>query len=169
MHVFHGVHKLMFGIIKPNKFQLNSISFMCLSELQILFNWYVVYRNPMNKFMGNNLCRVIIKWGQVKNMTLGLFQQSGWYKHHDDVIKWKHFQRYWPFVLGIHRSLVNSQHKGQWHRALMFFFIWAWINGEANTREAGDLGCHLTHYDVTVMIWVGINFMDNSLSKNVIE
>ena len=23
---------------------------------------------------------------------------------HDDVIKWKHFPRYWPFVLGIHRS-----------------------------------------------------------------
>ena len=22
---------------------------------------------------------------------------------HDDVIKWKHFQRYWPFVRGIHR------------------------------------------------------------------
>ena len=27
---------------------------------------------------------------------------------HDDVIKWKHFSRYWPFVRGIHRSLVNS-------------------------------------------------------------
>ena len=23
---------------------------------------------------------------------------------HDDVIKWKHFRRYWPFVRGIHRS-----------------------------------------------------------------
>ena len=22
---------------------------------------------------------------------------------HDDVIKWKHFPRYWPFVRGIHR------------------------------------------------------------------
>ena len=29
---------------------------------------------------------------------------------HDDVIKWKHFQRYWPFVRGIHRSRVNSPH-----------------------------------------------------------
>ena len=26
---------------------------------------------------------------------------------HDDVIKWKHFLRYWPFVWGIHRSSVN--------------------------------------------------------------
>ena len=27
---------------------------------------------------------------------------------HDDVIKWKHIPRYWPFVRGIHRSSVNS-------------------------------------------------------------
>ena len=33
---------------------------------------------------------------------------------HDDVIKWKHIPRYWPFERGIHRSPVNSQHKGQW-------------------------------------------------------
>ena len=30
---------------------------------------------------------------------------------HDDVIKWKHFPRYWPFVGGIHRSPVNSPTK----------------------------------------------------------
>ena len=40
---------------------------------------------------------------------------------HDDVIKWKHFPRYWPFVRGIHRSAVNSPHKGQWRGTLMFF------------------------------------------------
>ena len=43
-------------------------------------------------------------------------------KWHDDVIKWKHFPRYWPFVRGIHRSTVNSPHKGQWHGALVFSF-----------------------------------------------
>ena len=32
---------------------------------------------------------------------------------HDDVIKWKHFPRYWPFVRGIHRSPMKSPHKGQ--------------------------------------------------------
>ena len=42
---------------------------------------------------------------------------------HDDVIKWKHFPRYWPFVRGIHRSPVNSPHKGQWRGALMFSLI----------------------------------------------
>ena len=38
---------------------------------------------------------------------------------HDDVIKWKHFPRYRPFVQGIHRLPVSSLHKGQWRGALM--------------------------------------------------
>ena len=33
--------------------------------------------------------------------------------HHDDVIKWKYFPRYWPFVRGIHRSPVNSPVPGE--------------------------------------------------------
>ena len=41
---------------------------------------------------------------------------------HADVIKWKHFPRNCPFVRGIHRSPVNSLHKGQWCGAFMFFF-----------------------------------------------
>ena len=66
---------------------------------------------------------------------------------HDDVIKWKHFTRYWPFVRGIHQSAVNSPHKGQWRGALMFSLIYAGINGWVNNREAGDLRRHR----VTVM------------------
>ena len=74
-------------------------------------------------------------------------------KSHDDVIKWKHFPRYWPFVRGIHRSPVNSPHKGQWHGALMFSLIWARTNTWVNNCEAGDLRRHRVHYDVIVM-WV---------------
>ena len=70
---------------------------------------------------------------------------------HDDVIKWNHFPRYWPFVRGIHRSPVNSLLKGQWRGALMFSLICAWINGWVNNREAGDLRHPGAHYDVTVM------------------
>ena len=70
---------------------------------------------------------------------------------HDDVIKRKHFPRYWPFVRGIHRSLVNSPHKGQWRGALMFSLICARINAWVNNGEAGDLRRHRAHYDVTVM------------------
>ena len=57
----------------------------------------------------------------------------------DDVIKWKHLPRYWPFVRGIHRPPVNSPHKGQWRGALMFSLICVWINGWENNGEAGDL------------------------------
>ena len=42
-------------------------------------------------------------------------------------------------------------HKGQWHGALMFPLIYAWINGWINNREAGDLRHHRTHYDITAM------------------
>ena len=75
----------------------------------------------------------------------------GIYHIHYDFIKWKHFPCHWPFVRGIHRSPVNSLHKGQWGGALMFSLICAWINGWVNNREAGDLRCHRAHYDVTVM------------------
>ena len=71
--------------------------------------------------------------------------------NHNDVIKWKHFPRYWPFVREIHRSWVNSPHKGQWRRALMFSLICAWINRWINNPEAGDLRRHRAHHDVTVM------------------
>ena len=58
---------------------------------------------------------------------------------------------YWPFVRGIHTSPVNSPHKWQWRRALMFSLIYAWINGWVNIGEAGDLRHHRAHYDVIVI------------------
>ena len=70
---------------------------------------------------------------------------------HDDVIKWKHFPRYWPCVRGIHRSPVNSPHKGQWRGALIFSLICARISGWVNNREAGDLRRQQAHCDVIVM------------------
>ena len=73
-------------------------------------------------------------------------------RYHDDVIKWKHFLRYWPFVRWIHRPPVNSPHKGQWRGALMFSLICVWINGWVNNREAVDLRRYRAHYDVNVMM-----------------
>ena len=74
-------------------------------------------------------------------------------KVHDDVIKWTYFPRYWTYVRGIHRSSVNSPHKGQWRGALMFSLIYARMNGWVNNREAGDLRRHRADYDVTVMAY----------------
>ena len=56
------------------------------------------------------------------------------YISHDDVIKWKHFPRDWPFVRGIHPSPMNSPHKGQWRGALIFSLICAWMNDWVNNR-----------------------------------
>ena len=70
----------------------------------------------------------------------------------DDVIKGKHFPRYWSFVRGIHRSPVNSPHKGQWRGALVFSLIFVWINGWVSNCEADDLRRYRAHYDVSVML-----------------
>ena len=70
---------------------------------------------------------------------------------HNDVTKWKHLPRCWPFVSEIRRSSVNSPHKGKWRGALMFSLICARTNGWVNHREAGDLRRHRAHYDVTVI------------------
>ena len=119
------------------------------------------YHSPQNLLL--NCCRTC-KWCLIK----WLCSFTGWFEHkwarskyqgqgqvitfhHDDVIKWKHFPRNWPFVRGIHRSPVNSPHKGQCRGALMFSFICVWINDWVNNREAGDLRRYRAHSDVIVM------------------
>ena len=77
---------------------------------------------------------------------------------HDDVIKWKHFPRNWPFVRGIHRSLGTSPHKGQWRGALIFSFICVWINGLSKHSWGWwfkTLSCPLwRHCNETECIWL---------------
>ena len=72
--------------------------------------------------------------------------QKSWWRHQMET-----FSRYWPFVRRIHRSPVNSPHKGQWRGTLMFSLICVWINDWVNNGEAGDLRRYRIHYDVTVM------------------
>ena len=88
---------------------------------------------------------------------------------HDDVIKWKQFPRYWPFVRGIHRSPVNSPHSGQWRGALMFSLICAWINGWVNSRQVGHLRRHRAHYDVTVMVVTHMIRWQKDVSKMLLK
>ena len=67
---------------------------------------------------------------------------------------WRHQMESFSALLaitGIHRSPVNSPHKGQWRGAWMFSLICAWINGWVNNGEAGDLRRHHAHYDVTLL------------------
>ena len=99
--------------------------------------------------MTNNIFNCLNIWKHLRYVTIDVCHVSGMY--HYDVIKWKHFPRYWPFVRGIYRSLVNSPHKGQWRGALIFSLTCAWINGPVNNRVASDLRRHCAHYDVIVM------------------
>ena len=117
--------------------------------------------NPMMIQKVNNICiyapevwNELTNWGQVMHICISEWcHHHHWMKWHDEIIKWKHFPCYWRFVQGIHWSLVNSPHKGQWHRALIFSLIFAWINGWVNNCEAGDLRCQCAHYDITVMMF----------------
>ena len=91
------------------------------------------------------------KYDECSAVVIAVLCAMSW---HDGVIKWKHFPRYWPSVRGIHRSPVNSPHKGQWRGALMFLWSAPWINGWVNNHESGDLRRHRAHYDVIVMVLI---------------
>ena len=113
---------------------------MCMSLIKILYTRYI-FNFPILAVLDKIIDQIIIHCH-----TLMIW--------HDDVIKWKHFPRYRPFVRAIHRWPVNFPHKGQWRGALMFSLICDRINGWVNSREAGDLRRHPAHYDVIVMDWL---------------
>ena len=75
-----------------------------------------------------------IVWSLISHhQTLYNSGHHGWdtplqwrHNEHNGTMAWRcHFPCYWPFVRGIHRSPVNSPHKGQWHGALLFSLICA--------------------------------------------
>ena len=69
-----------------------------------------------------------------------------WWRHQMET-----FSALQALCAGIHRSPVNSPHKGQCRGALMFSLIFDWINNCINNREAGDLRRYRAHYKVIVM------------------
>ena len=131
-------------------------------NIRFLYKYYPTMENIRFKYI------MIYQWKRFANYIRIMYKRISylfWKSHilqikvnqwvnltHDDVIKWKHFPRYWPFVRGIHRSPVNSLHKGQWRGALMFSLICGRIIGWVNNREAGDLRRYCAHYDVIVML-----------------
>ena len=69
--------------------------------------------------------------------------------------RWRHqmkiFSALLAFCAGNSPVTGEFPHKSQWHGALMFSLIGAWMDDWVNNYEAGDLRRHRTHYDVTVM------------------
>ena len=76
-------------------------------------------------------------------LHLDIFNEDTWWRHHMEAFS---------ALMTLHRSPVNSPHKGQWREALIFSLIDAWTNGWVNNRDAGGLRRHCGHYDVTVMV-----------------
>ena len=48
---------------------------------------------------------------KTKIIGQGAVYHRTWFWPHDDIIKWKHFPRHWPFLRGFLRSTVDSPHK----------------------------------------------------------
>ena len=158
-----------FYILLPNMKSKDSILTLFPTMAQECV--YILFVNMMwlfyHQHTSNLMFRMFLKYKLIEQWYLYRYNYRSVYLHkcndiidryhmriilvHDDAIKWKHFQRYWPFVRGIHRSPVNSPHKCQWRGALMSSLICAWISGWVNNGEAGDLRRHRAHYNVTVM------------------
>ena len=112
---------------------------------------------PMMVRLPTHICVTRPQWVKFKSRKPCSTASPIQWNHHD-VIKWKPFPCYWPFVREIHRLSVDSSRKSQWRMALMFTLICAWSNGWANNRDAGDLRQHRAHYDVTLRY---LNFHSN--------
>ena len=85
------------------------------------------------------------------------------YESHDDVIKWKHFPRHWPFVSGIHWSPVDSPSQRPVTPSFGVYFDLR-LNKQLG-KQSGDLRRHRAHYDATVMVLgVCIIYLGNKIT-----
>ena len=88
--------------------------------------------------------------------------------HHDDMIPWKHFHYYWPFVRRIHGSPVNSIHKGPlmwkgfpcnddviiWKQFAHYWpFVWGIHQWPVDSPYIGPLMCKGFPCHDDVIIW----------------
>ena len=125
--------------------QLSFMQYMGLCIFSIPISLTMIIRIPVLDLI------IIIKSEECYRLGLGRETMVCAYVFLYDAIKWKHISCYWPFMWGIHRSLANSPHKGQWRGALVFSLICARTNGWVNNGDAGDLRRHRAHHDVILM------------------
>ena len=92
---------------------------------------------------------------------MAIFDAHAWRRHQMET-----FSALLAFVREIHRSPVNSSHKGQWRWALIFSLICAWINDGVNNREAGDLRRYRAHYDVIITSKYMNNYCCTTATQN---
>ena len=158
MHPVQYLRYIWRKLFRHQKLLMYSVPVWTSIKTDNIVWWFVADGNQAAlfalRFEWNMYVQLVYNCGWILN-TSSVCNNSGQMtlllNTHDDVIKWKHFPRYWPFVRGIHQSPVHSPDKGQWRGALMFSLISTWINGWVNNREAGDLRRHRAHYYVIVM------------------
>ena len=131
---------------------------MLLSRLELeCFSLAYVEYYAWNSRCGFGRAHLLISM-VYNNRTIVTLYFRDWYHrnalhfkiHHDDVIKWRHFPRNWPFVREITGPRWIPRTKAS-DAELWCFFICAWINRWVNNGEAGDLRRYRAHYDVIVM------------------
>ena len=101
-------------------------------------------------------CAIFVAYAIITVIYWYVMKTCARHKYWQIMMTWSNGNifRVTDILCGIHRSPVNSYHKGQWRSALMFSFICAWINGWVHNREFGELRRHRAHYDVIAMLYV---------------
>ena len=97
----------------------------------------------VNQFqsLASVVCLVLHQHSLVILLTHCYHHSECW---HDDVIKWQHFLRYWPFVREFtgHRWIPLTKASDA--------ELWCFL-GWVNNGDAGDLRRYRAHYNVIVM------------------
>ena len=80
---------------------------------------------------------MMVSWAEIKlilrSISWNFCRGISIWRNHEVVMAWKCYLHYWPFVRGIHQSLVDSPHKEPVTRSLMFPFMLAWaVNKQVN-------------------------------------
>ena len=93
-----------------------------LIHIYLLLNELIEQRMVTRKYYPDIICYNYKEYALIPDFFRKIFNKMivlDTYKYmyhfvlnHGDVINWKYFPRYWPFVRGIHRSPVNSLQKG---------------------------------------------------------
>ena len=103
--------------------------------------FFVFERSPLDYFTSGFF--MFLKLGAAGVCTFGLLlvqlciylllatrRRVHMWSNHYDIMSWKCFPHYWPFV----RGTINHEHCG----ALMFFVLIAWISCWSRSRVADD-------------------------------
>ena len=109
-HLLMNCHELIIAFCPLNKYsEARKATWICPLSRQVVFD----NRGSEHGFLK-------IEPGLwLNSIALGNF--AVWL--HDDVIKWKHFPHYWPFVRGIHRSRWIPRTKAS--DAELWCFLWS--------------------------------------------